>query len=762
MLSRNYAVRIGEHTRLACSDRRPRRSVERVPESLSGAGLDAPCCSARARNRAREARALPIPTASLRLSFFLICGFMLTRSPALLAQPRQLLDAKVHHLGVAGKPEWQEFIGKRPEGQRLELHFQARTNRAENTLFIRQDDVKEEWNVAVNGREVGKLFQMEADLIHTISLPAGSLRDDENVLSIIPAKSGDDIYAGEIWVDARPVTEAVGSAALSVAVNDLRTGEPLPCRITVVNEADTLVPLLAAEGQRLAVRPGVAYTPNGRAKLRLQPGEYTLYATRGFEYGLASRRVRVRANEPTHVSMRIRREVLTPGWLSSDTHVHTFTLSRHGDATLEERAVTLAGEGVELPIATDHNILADYSEAVAATGTAKYFTPVVGCEVTTAKGHFNVFPIKLGSRVPDFRIEDWPPLMESIRGTPGVRVAILNHPRNIHTDFQPFAATNFNAITGENLRGPEFTFDAIELVNSSALQSDWMLNFRDWFALLNYGYRVTGVGSSDGHDVSRYIVGQGRSYVLCDDSNPGAIDIEQACRGFRDGRVLISLGLLTQMTVETGAKSFRVGDLAPVEKNFRVLVTVSAPSWIEADQVELYANGVKIREHKTSRRQPAGRPSRFDTALGVKLPTSWLIERPRHDVHLVAIATGPGVREPYWAMARPYQPTSPIWESRVIGATNPIWIDADRDGKFTSARAHGRGLVQRAGASAESLFAALADADEAVAAQAASLSRAAGSDLLDPLFTAQLSRAPAHVRKGFELFISTLPRSSKQ
>jgi hypothetical protein len=54
----------------------------------------------------------------------------------------ELIDATVHHLGTVGKPEWQEFIDKRPEGQRLDYVF--RTNLTENTLFIRQDDVKEE------------------------------------------------------------------------------------------------------------------------------------------------------------------------------------------------------------------------------------------------------------------------------------------------------------------------------------------------------------------------------------------------------------------------------------------------------------------------------------------------------------------------------------------------------------------------------------------------------------------------------------------
>ena len=43
----------------------------------------------------------------------------------------------------------------------------------------------------------------------------------------------------------------------------------------------------------------------------------------------------------------------------------------------------------------------------------------------------------------------------------------------------------------------------------------------DWMALLNRGYRVTPVGSSDSHDVGRHFVGQGRTYIRCDDSDPG-------------------------------------------------------------------------------------------------------------------------------------------------------------------------------------------------------------------------------------------------
>jgi hypothetical protein len=247
-----------------------------------------------------------------------------------------------------------------------------------------------------------------------------------------------------------------------------------------------------------------------------------------------------------------------------DTHIHTFTHAKHGDATIEERMLTIAGEGLELPISTEHNMLADFSEAVKTTGTRKYFTPVIGCEVTTDAGHFNTFPIKLGSRVPDFRIKHWPTLMENIRATPGVQVIVLNHPRDVHRGFIPFGETNYNSATGENLRGFEFQFDAVELINSGALRTDLMQVFHDWFGLLNYGYRIVGVGASDSHDVSR-----------CKDHDPANIDVQEACANLRAGRALISLGLLVDLKVQG---KYRVGDLATqLPDSIEVTATVSSP-----------------------------------------------------------------------------------------------------------------------------------------------------------------------------------------
>ena len=55
------------------------------------------------------------------------------------------------------------------------------------------------------------------------------------------------------------------------------------------------------------------------------------------------------------------------------------------------------------------------------------------------------------------------------------------------------------------------------------------------------------------------------------------------------------------------------------------------------------------------------------------------------------------MKQPFWEIPRPYQPTSKTFDSRVIGSTNPIWIDGDGDGQFLCAHAIARSLVQRFG-----------------------------------------------------------------
>ena len=67
-------------------------------------------------------------------------------------------------------------------------------------------------------------------------------------------------------------------ATLDVRVTDSDSCRGLPCRLTIVDERGALAPLSVAPAPRLAVRPGVVYSADGRARIGLRPGPYTIHA----------------------------------------------------------------------------------------------------------------------------------------------------------------------------------------------------------------------------------------------------------------------------------------------------------------------------------------------------------------------------------------------------------------------------------------------------------------------------------------------------
>lgn len=642
---------------------------------------------------------------------------------------QQSLLATPVHLGVAGQPEWDHFAGRTPTGRALSLDFTSSANTSEHTLLIRQSDVKQLWTVTLNGARLGALVAMEADLVHALPVPAGALRDGANTLRI-DAKTADDIVLHRI--DLRPIASRalLDAAHLELDVRDER-GVPLPARLTVLDEQGFLA---AMQGEsppgRLAVRPGVAYAADTRVRLGLLPGTYRVRATRGPEYSADDVTLTVAAGETARARLVIRREVPTVGWAAMDTHVHTLALSGHGDATLDERALTLAGEGVELAVATEHNRVADYAQALQAMDVARFVTPISGNEVTTPRGHFNLVPAS---------DEAW---------------AILNHAHDVHSDFTPFAPPHFNPATGL-ARQLTREFQAMEIVNSGAMRTDWMEPIRSWLALLARRRSLTPIGASDSHDVSRFIVGQGRTYVQVDDRDPGRIDVAAATDALRHGRVVVSLGLFADVSIDgvgpggivhtrgVGARSRRVEDDRPPRPH-TVRARVFGPSWIDADRVALYVNGEKVREQRltpTSARQP------------LKADLAWTLPVRQHDAHVVVIASGPGVTHPSWAIARPYQPSTTTVAPVVLSVSGPIRVDADGDHTYSSAWDYAARITDTHATSRDVLDA-LATHDEVVAAMVAERLEARGEDLQSPAMRKVLAAAPLPVRRGVERYLA--------
>ncbi|WP_339735339.1 CehA/McbA family metallohydrolase [uncultured Gimesia sp.] len=672
---------------------------------------------------------------------------LLTAMICLLIQGTTIADdlirvrSKMFHLRSSGDREWATF----PETSSLKelvLPVQAGVNKEEGTLLLRQQDVKQTWNVELNGTVLGKLVPDANDQQLLLTVPPKTMQAEKNQLRIYQAgkQIPDDIRVGEIVYFAEPKRDVLSESFLVIEVVDGASKQPLPCRITIMNSDGTLVATTAESNKQQAVRTGVIYASEGKTRFRLPAGDYLIAAGRGFEYGVDFQRVKLQPRDMKKIQLKINREVDTSGYVSCDTHIHTLTHSGHGDSSMAERMITLAGEQIEFPIATDHNKQIDYEPLSRKLKVRQYFTPVIGNEVTTKWGHFNVFPVQAEGPIPDYKLPNWDGIFESIYETPNVKVAILNHARDIHSKYRPFDRKNHLSQTGENLDGWRLRANAMEIINSGATQTDFMQLYHDWFGMLNRGVFLTPVGCSDSHDVSRYIVGQARTYIQAEDKDPSKIDVSQTIQNFVDGKVLLSYGLFTQIKVNG---KYGPGTLVPASEDLEVSLTVSGPGWVAADQISLYANGELIRREDIDDSKPQ---------RGVKWQGTWKLKQFPHDCHLVAIATGPGVTSPSWPLAKPYQPDSPEYKSHVVGSTGAVWIDADGDGKKTPAYVYAERLVKEHKGDLSALLKSLANYDLAVSQQAASLLRAGGKSPFDPEMTKLLQDAAKQVQIGFALY----------
>lgn len=601
---------------------------------------------------------------------FLLVGLLGAAAEALV------LDGGLYHLRAGDTAEWSTF-SETPRGPSYDRTFESRPNDVAWTLQWRQQDVKTRWRVQLNGVAIGSLLDDEQDQLHWLAIPPGTIQSGENQLTILPHDGGaskvDDIRVGEFVLHPRPAAQVYSESAVAFSIRDGDSGALLPGRLTITRPDGVRAPLGSQSDASMAIRTGVVYTGTGAGRVMLPAGHYEIYGGRGFEYSLAHQKVTVAPGAMATVDLTVRREVPTEGYVACDPHIHTVTHSGHGDATMEERMITLVGEGIELPIATDHNVHVDYEAMAKKLGLRTQFTPVVGNEVTTSVGHFNIFPIADGAPVPDASGTHWDEVFRAIHGTPGVRAVILNHARDIHGGFRPFGPTVYDATTGANRNGWRLQANAMEIINSGATQSDPLQLTRDWMTQLNRGHVMTPVGSSDSHDVTRYIVGQGRTYIRVDDRDPGKIDVDAAMDAFVAGQVTVSYGLLVEMTVN---ERYRSGDVVPLDGDtdeLTVDIRVLGPHWVEADRVQLYQNGELVRGEAIARG--------VENPTGVIWTGRWSIARPEKDAHLVAIATGPGIDGPWWPMAKPYQPTTPDFEARAFGCSGAVWIDADGDGQ---------------------------------------------------------------------------------
>jgi hypothetical protein len=581
----------------------------------------------------------------------------------------QSLRREIHQLGKAKNSEIRKFV----------VEFDSKENGRKLTLRIEHSIVKSPvWRIRINGADIE--FLKEGEINSYISIAPKTIKDGKNTIEIfrLGRKDKSRVTVSNIQLHDRPLHEVLNLSEVILSVTDTKTKKYVPSRITIVDANKKIVSIYITRTHHTALRRGVLYTAGSPTKIELPTGQYTVYATRGTEWGLAQESLIVGNSTKNKISLKLSREVDTTGFVASDTHIHTLTHSGHGTASVEERIMSLAGEGIELAIATDHNHNTDYQPIQSKLKMSKYFTSVVGNEVSThvSNGHINAFPLDPEDEIVDVKLKSWDLLYESMKKK-GAKVTILNHPRWPNSN-SPFLVKKLNRILGSFESGITMPFDAIEVINSDTRSydgkdEDILYVMEDWMSLLNHGNTAKAVGSSDSHVIGRVVVGQGRTYVKSSTDVPDKLNVDELCQAFVDGRTTVSLGIVTDILI---AGKYGLGSTYSVKSKMAipVKVRVAANSWVTPRTVYLYLNGQIIAKKTIVKTR----------GQAIDVWIDFAISPPKHDAHIVALVMGDPIKEPYWNMLL----------SNTLAMTNPVYLDMDNDGQYSSAQKTAQSIIK--------------------------------------------------------------------
>ncbi len=494
--------------------------------------------------------------------------------------------------------------------------------------------------------------------------------------------------------------QATPPAGLDVFVVDER-GRPAPSKVTLVGTfpaaqagepaRDFLYDLrrgertrpTSLEATRTDYIEKVVYTDRGRAHAAVPPGTYELVVTRGPEYELSRQPVTLTAGATAQVDVALERAFDTTGWVAMDSHLHG-NHSSDSDHTPDTRLRTAAGEGVEIAVATDHNVVSDYSPAVASSGLLDWILALPGIELTTFEmGHFNGFPLQLdpsSTRGGEILWAGQTPtsIFTQLRDAGGGRdqtIVQVNHP--VTSILGYFAQFHLDPETGDTYvpQGLSAAFapfrdefdagnfsldvDAIEIVNAKTLVD--VHNFRapdplpagpfpdpqpvagelvrdaqghieypgtvdTWFTLLDRDLRPTAVGTSDSHGTlldGEPGFARTMLWLGTDHDVPGTFTSRDVVAAIKGHHAIATNAPLVQLTTLAGGGGMVGDEVASGATLVDVRVQIQAPAWAPVDRVIVWSNGgVKLVDEAI----PAGSQTDFDKTYSLDLPVdAWVV-----------------------------------------------------------------------------------------------------------------------------------------
>jgi hypothetical protein len=504
-------------------------------------------------------------------------------------------------------------------------------------------------------------------------------------------------------------------------------GDRIDARIIVLSNGEPY-PLQAPDA--LEVDPEArddelnSFLVPGQTNIWLDEGDYELIAARGPLDSIDVQAVHVDGN--LDLSFVVDEAFEMAGTSRADFHVHT---AESVDSFLPQyaRVQSILSSGLDLVSITDHEVIRDIEQEIAVVSRAdSRLVSVPGVEISmymgpadapkkvkeekekaleepeTGDGHMNVFPLDPSTTWPE-RVVNLGRYLDQLR-TAQVEnnpmkdgVIELNHPRGMQLEPSRAMETNADLFNGMGFDAAAgfgnganawmadtdgdarpMDFDALEIMNRSSWPGYTQVR-RDWFGMLGWGRRITGVGNSDSHAMTTEYVGLPTNVAECTRAGEDAKGRDDFVycwiRAVREGRIRVTTGPLVSLTLTAGASSAEIGEVLDPAAGVTAHVHVQAPDWVPVEEVRLVVDGqvVMTRTLTKSDRNADG---------SLDLNDAWPVTVTGADQWVVA--------EAGWPLDRGYPDDTTILGTYALvvpgylpmGFANPVFIDGDGDGSW--------------------------------------------------------------------------------
>jgi hypothetical protein len=406
----------------------------------------------------------------------------------------------------------------------------------------------------------------------------------------------EELILVEAGQENRCILEDSPSGTVTVKIQD-SGGEYVPGKVTFIGLDPTKSPYFEPEnpiktGKGWETYKNSCFPGDEGQEIKLPVGNYLAYASRGPEYTMETKIIEIFQDTTMDLVFQIDKVVNTDNLISVDPHMHT--IYSDGTVDIAERIKSVVAEGVDVAIATDHNYINDYMPTLHRLGLNKYLATIVGNEVTTGGViHYNTYPLLYRGDEPNngaiypHRKTATPLFQDSRKKDPEALVQV-NHPRSGTIGyFNNFALDPESASFAD--KNIDLNFDVLEALNGPYLYSNNEQSIKDWFNLMNRGYFFPIVASSDSHTIDGGQPGYSRTYVFYDGKKGDELDVASVIRALKKGHSFATNGPLVELKINgthIPGDSFTVKD-----SQVDIRINVKSAPWVSVKEVRLIING---------------------------------------------------------------------------------------------------------------------------------------------------------------------------